>query len=647
MTGSPNEKPTPFDLNPGDLAARKRADLKRLFPEVFDEDKIDFDQLRRVMGDWVDERNERFGLTWPGKAACMKVIQAPANGALRPDYNESVNFADSNNVFIEGDNLEILKLLQKSYFGKFKLIYIDPPYNTGKEFIYPDKFAENLETYLSYTEQVDVDGLRFSTNVDKAGRFHSRWLNMIYPRLYLAKHLLREDGVIAVSIDDNEFLNLGHLMDQIFGEEMRLGFIANVNNPKGRSDDKYIAGAHEYILLYRIGETSLTGWEPEEHITRRYNKSDKNGRKYREIDLRKTGDADKRSHRPKMFYPFYWDKKSNILKMENDFPENAVIEEITPIRDDGSDGRWRWGSDTAAENIEKLHARFMPQGDRWSVFEKDYLDERSGVKPTTSWTFKDVNSERGSEQFIELGFDKEIFPNPKPVGTLTRLLHLACPDTENFTVFDFFAGSATLADAVITFNAGRLNPVNFVVTQLPDKTDIDDAATEAGFMNIAQIGRERIRRKLRAAGSDEGFRAFSLSPSAFSMWDAGSNEEIADLLTKLDSHSASLRYGDDQDIIFELLLKDGFDLTTKVDLTPITGCDVYSVAGGALLICLERNLTKEIIDALAAHAEKMDAARIVCLDAGFQGNDQLKTNAVQTFKSRLGHGEDGSMFRTV
>ena len=213
------DEPKSFDLTSDDVAARKRAELKRLYPEVFTEDQIDFDQLRRVMGDWVDPGPERFGLTWPGKAACMRVIQAPATGTLRPDREESVDFDETENVFIEGDNLEVLKLMQKAYFGKVKMIYIDPPYNTGKEFIYPDRYAENLDTYLEYTGQKDAEGSTFSTNTDFNGRFHSRWLNMMYPRLYLAKNLLREDGVIFISIDDHENRNLQKMCDSIFGEE--------------------------------------------------------------------------------------------------------------------------------------------------------------------------------------------------------------------------------------------------------------------------------------------------------------------------------------------------------------------------------------------------------------------------------------------
>ena len=234
-----------------DIAEEKREALKRLFPEVFTEERIDFDQLKRVLGEWVGSDVERFGLNWPGKAECMKIIQKPSIATLKPVRDESVNFDETENVFIEGENLEVLKLLQKAYFGKVKMIYIDPPYNTGKEFIYPDKYCEELKTYLAYTGQADDNGRKFSTNTDTDGRFHSHWLNMVYSRLYLAYSLLREDGVIFISIDDHEQANLRLLCDQIFGEE---SFVAQfVWKSRQNKDNRSISGVstdHEYVLCY-------------------------------------------------------------------------------------------------------------------------------------------------------------------------------------------------------------------------------------------------------------------------------------------------------------------------------------------------------------------------------------------------------------
>ena len=250
-------QPEKLELTSIDVAAQKRAELKQAlgvaFPEVFVEGSIDFDQLKRVLGEWVDPSKERFGLNWSGKAECMKVIQQPSIATLKPMRDESVDFDETQNLFIEGDNLEVLKLLQKAYFGKIKMIYIDPPYNTGNEFIYPDKYSESLETYLAYTGQVDSEGRKFSTNSDVSGRFHSNWANMMYPRLYLAKNLLREDGVIFMSIDDNEVDSAREIMKEIFGEEMFISQIIIQSNKRGQTY-KEIAKTHEYILMFSKGD---------------------------------------------------------------------------------------------------------------------------------------------------------------------------------------------------------------------------------------------------------------------------------------------------------------------------------------------------------------------------------------------------------
>jgi len=243
-------EPKKMDLRSMDIIEDYKLKLKALFPNVFNEDKIDFERLRQTLGEDVDAGLERFGLTWPGKAECMKIIQQPSIGTLKPCKEESINFDTTENLFIEGDNLEVLKLLQKSYYGKVKMIYIDPPYNTGKEFIYPDKYSESLETYLAYTGQVDAEGKKFSTNTEADGRFHSKWINMIYPRLFLARNLLKDDGVIFISIDDNELTNLRKICDEIYGEENFVGLIAVENNPKGRKNSDYISQCNDYCLVY-------------------------------------------------------------------------------------------------------------------------------------------------------------------------------------------------------------------------------------------------------------------------------------------------------------------------------------------------------------------------------------------------------------
>jgi adenine-specific DNA-methyltransferase len=279
-------QPEKMPLTSMDIAEENRAQLKRClaatFPEIMVEDKIDLDQLRRVLGEWVEPDRERFGLTWPGKAACMKVIQAPSVGTLKPCRDESVDWDTTENLFIEGDNLEVLKLLQKAYFGKIKMIYIDPPYNTGKEFIYPDKYAETLNTYLEYTGQKDSDGRKFSTNSDTSGRFHSRWLSMMYPRLYLSKNLLSENGVIFVSIDDGEYANLLKLLIEIFGEENYLSTFIWKRKAGGGDDSGHVAAEHEYVICFardalEAGIASIRHESPA--MTAKYNRKE-NGKRY-------------------------------------------------------------------------------------------------------------------------------------------------------------------------------------------------------------------------------------------------------------------------------------------------------------------------------------------------------------------------------
>ena len=332
-------------------------------------------------------------------------------------------------TLIEADNYHALQLLQYVCKDrKVDCIYIDPPYNTGaKDWKYNDDYVDGADLFR-----------------------HSKWLSMIQKRLLLAKEILSDSGAIFISIDDNEQAYLKILCDEIFGRENFVANIANVNKPSGRSDDKFIATAHEYILIYakRIEKLSFKGFELEENITRRYNKVDSDGKKYREVDLRKTGEQDLREDRPNMFYPFYYDEKNKILSVD-EIPDSI---KILPYRSDGMEGRWRWGIETAKKNLSYLIPKFMPVRKVWSVMVKDYLDDKEFVKPISAWTFKDVNSERGTEIFQSyLGFKKKDFANPKPLGTIKRILTIAT--NKNSLIVDFFAGSGTTLHAVNLLNA--------------------------------------------------------------------------------------------------------------------------------------------------------------------------------------------------
>ncbi len=673
MTNQDPEKITGTSL---DISEQNRAQLKQLFPSVFTETKnnkgdlvesIDFEKLKAELGtfsDLFESRRERYGMDWPGKKEALRLIQTPSAATLKPCREESVNFDTTENLFIEGDNLEVLKLLQKSYYGKVKMIYIDPPYNTGNEFIYPDNFAESLETYLEYAGLMDSEGKKFTTNNASEGRFHTKWLNMMFPRLYLARNLLRDDGMIFISIDENEVSNLRKLCDEIFGEENHIATIANVNNPKGRSDDKFVATAHESIIFFAKHRDNavIYGFEPEEHITRRYNKSDGLER-YREIDLRKTGDNDRREDRPNLFYYFYYNQTSGELypSREDNNPEGFI--QIKPIKDTGEDGNWRWGLDTCKANTTKLLARYMPNRRIWGVFEKDLLEGRPLVKPTTAWTFKEVNSERGSESFIELGFEKEVFPRPKPVGLIQKLLNLSTQNqVEPDLIMDFFAGSATTAHAILDLNKQDNGTRRFILVQLPEPCDESSQAFKSGYKTISDISKDRIRKAIvklstentkilkdevsespqlftsgiqtakQKNATDLGFKVFKLDLSNFRLWQKlDPSVPVERIEEQLSLHIDHVDHqATPEDLLYEILLKTGFTPTEKIETKNFAGTNVFSVADGALLLCLEDTVTKEFIDQIA----EIEPMQFICLDSAFHSNEQLKANAVQTFTAR-------------
>ena len=475
---------------------------------------------------------------------------------------------------------------------------------------------------------------------------HTDWLNMMYPRLKLARNLLANSGFIFISIDENELHNLCGICFEIFGEENFISLIANTNNPKGRSDDKFIATAHEYILVMakNINYAKTYGFEPDDKITKRYNKTDENGEIFRDIDLRKTGDADRREDRPDMFYYFYYDQKTNELFISRDQKKNDLIE-IKPIRDDGTDGRWRWGFDTAKSKIDSVYAKFMPTKKTWGIMEKDYLSKRDAIKATSSWTHKDVNSERGSEQFIELGFEKEVFSRPKPLGTLLRIVEIATHPNEKGIALDFFGGSGTFGHAVFMANATKNRKINFIITQLPEPVvpETKEQIVAASFLNkngmplkISEITKERLRRagkKVREDNpewkGDVGFRVFKLDTSNIRPWEA-----TADTLSQqIDAYVSPILEGrSEEDLLTELMLKRGIDLSVDIETRQFDGLTVSCVDGGKLFTCFAKQipassveeLTKGIID---WHKSLKVGKDTVCyfLDDAFE-NNVAKTN---------------------
>jgi len=627
-------EPAKMELTSMDVAEEKREEMKRClgaaFPEVFAEGSIDFDQLKRVLGEWVDPGKERFGLSWPGKAECMKIIQKPSGATLKPAREESVDFDETENLFIEGDNLEVLKLLQKAYFGKIKMIYIDPPYNTGGEFIYPDKYAETLETYLSYTGQIDDEGRKFATNTELSGRYHSRWLSMMFPRLYLARNLLAEDGIILISIDDNEHSRLREICDSIFGEE---NFLANVvwkHTQQSKNDELYFSRHHNSILVYRKSEAL------KELL---FTRSDEDNRNYSNPDGDPNGDwrpGDVRS-------PNY----RETLRFNIRTPGGKII----PPPDNG----WRWSEQVVLDKISTGEIVFSP--DETRIVRKIYLKNQEGRTPENLWAGEKFGTTRiANAQIKELFDDKTVFDTPKPTQLIKTMMDLIHKQTD-YIVMDFFAGSAATAQAVFEKNREDGGTRKWIMVQLPEKIDENADAFKMGFSTISSLAIERVRRAGKALKSvvgkelalkgtgnpDNGFKVFKLHASNFKLWD-GSAEAFQADGRQLEMHVEHVSSASSaEDVLYELLLKSGFLLTTKVQTIELAGKKVFSVENGTLLICLEKDITPELIDALA----EANPLQVICLDEAFKGNDQLKANAVQTFKARAQAEESEIVFKTV
>ncbi|MEG3270335.1 site-specific DNA-methyltransferase [Streptococcus suis] len=630
-----------LDLTSKDILSDNIAKIGQLFPEVLTESSdengrlrpaIDFDKLRQFLSREIVEGRESYEFTWVGKRGAIAEAGKPTTQTLRPDLEESVDFDKSENVFITGDNLEVLKVLQESYLGKIDMIYIDPPYNTGKDFVYSDKFQMSEEELADEMDLRDENGLQrvgLTKNEKSSARYHSDWLNMMYPRLVLARNLLKDSGVIFISIDDNEQANLKAICDEIFGEENFVSKIAVINNPKGRSDQKNIASAHEYLFIYQKSElVQLKGFKPGEHITKRYNKEDIKG-KWREIDLRKTGDNDRFEDRPNMFYPFYWHIENTKLSLEKF--ENSI--EILPMKSEFQKGCWRWGRDTALENLDRLYARYMPNKKQWSVFEKDYIDENDLVKSTSIWDFKDVNSERGTDRFVkDLDFEKGVFFKPKPVGTIRRALELSTGSDS--LILDFFAGSATTADAVMQLNAEDGGNRKYILCTLDEQVADKSAAKEAGYETIDQISRERIRRAAKkiqeehpetVGKQDFGFRAYKLDSSNFKEVsqtpDSFSQESLFDSVSNIKDGRTDL------DLLFQIMLTWGMELSLPITKTQIDGTDIYNVADGALIACFADEISESTLRQIA----KEEPLRAVFKDESF-ANSAAKINLGQIFK---------------
>ncbi|MDB5735346.1 MAG: site-specific DNA-methyltransferase [Alphaproteobacteria bacterium] len=625
MSSRPTQEPT-LDIS-REKSDELKSFLRTAFPEAVAEEKIDYDQLRRVLGDTVEPDRERFGLNWPGRADCMKVIQAPSRGALKPQLEKSVNWDDTANLVIDGDNLEVLKLLQKAYFGRVKLIYIDPPYNTGGEFIYPDKYAENLETYLQYTGQSDAGGRKFSTNSDTSGRYHSRWLNMMYPRLYLAKNLLADDGSIFVSIDAHEVHHLRCVLDQIFGEENYRTTISWQKRYTRSNNTVDFTEVVEYILVYSRSPSFSVNLLPRtEDADARYTNPDNDERGvWKGASFLNPATP---QERPNLAYPI---KNPNTGQVT--LPTRSAWRRSKEAFEQlGAEGKLYWGPDgTAAVPSIKM-----------------FLSEARGLTPTNFWEHEYAgHTDEGTRDLDKL-LPGRVFNNPKPVKLIQRIIEHVC-DSDSL-ILDFFAGSGVTAEAVIRSNVESQSRRKFILVQLPEPCEDKAQASKRGFETITDITRARVRAvidelagRTDTASIDLGYRGFRLDRSNFKEW-GGVDASLDDIDQRLDLHADHLDpLSTEEDILFELLLKDGFPPSAQVEVLTLASKRVFAVANRTLLVCLDRALTQSVLDAMA----DLEPSRVTCLDAGFQGNDQLKANAVQTFRARARSRETAIEFRTV
>lgn len=597
--------------------------LSQCFPECVSDGKINFDMLKASLGELVEKDRERYELVWSGKSDCMRIVQEPSRATLVPEKDKSVNFDNTNNIIIEGENLEVLKLLQESYFGKIKMIYIDPPYNTGQEFIYPDKFGESLEVYLAYTGQIDAEGHRFSANSEKSGRFHTRWLNMLFPRLYLARNLLREDGAIFISIDDHEHSNLRKICDEIFGEENFLADIAWQKRYTRNNSTHNFATVIEHVLAYSKSDAFQVNLLPRtKEANSRYSNPD-NDPRGKWMTSRLYGPATPQE-RPNLCY-----KITNPKTGKSTVPTAHA---------------WRYSQEHYEQLQRENRLYWGPDGTNPVPHVKNYLSEARDLTPMNFWCRKYAGDTDGGTKDLEAVIPGKVFEHPKPVKLVRYMLEHACTGTGEI-VLDFFAGSFVTAQAVIEKNTEDGCGRNYILVQLPEPVPVESNARKEGYSTISEIGIARIHKvsmqesqkmlaSLPQAGreSDLGFRVFRLAQSNFKKWNlSGEDITVDEVLNQLDLHTEILRDNHEPGaVIFETILEAGLPLSTKVSEIEVAGKTIVSVADQRILICLEKNLTTELVERLA----DMNPQQVVFLDESFSENDQLKANTIQTFRAR-------------
>jgi adenine-specific DNA-methyltransferase len=599
-TIQPIDKASP-EAQSANLVEGHLAQLKALFPEAFTEGRVDFEVLKQLLGAAVDEREEKYGLNWHGKRRARQLALTPSTGTLRPCPEESVDWDTTQNLFIEGDNLEVLKLLQKSYAGKVKLIYIDPPYNTGNDFVYPDNFQDSIKNYLELTGQVEA-GQKTSSNTDASGRFHTDWLNMIYPRLKLARGLLKEDGVICISIDDGEEANLRKVCDEVFGEENHVATIVWQKRYVSNVTAQWLSDMHDFIVVYaRAKETlAVNSWERTEDQLAAYKNPDGDPRgKWRAQDL----SASK---------PYAAGIFSIVGPTGQTFdpPPNRYWRCSRQQFDAWlADGRIWWGVNKDARPMLKA---FLDESER-------------GITPHTWWEHEFAgHNKEATLELKELFAGDAPFDTPKPVKLMKRLIQLFSGGGD--LLMDFFCGSAAFGHAAQELSSVAGQPHRFILVQLPEKTE------KATYPTIADIAKERLRRSGKVVRdqfplgeADLGFRVFKLDSSNIRAW----NPRPDDLSGTLLEHAEHLALGrSEQDVLYELLLKLGLDLAVPMESRQIAGKTVHSIGAGALMACLSDGIDRDVAEPLALGIAAWQKAQAQALQGGDDSAKPVGTRLV-------------------
>ncbi len=617
-----------------DLVAENIAQLKALFPEVVTEGKIDFEVLKALLGGEIEKRQTYYKFTWNGKEEARAYARTPSMGTLRPCVEESSGKDgtpgkfDSGNLYLEGDNLEVLKLLQGPYHKKVKMIYIDPPYNTGHDFVYPDNFRDSIGNYKALTGQTDAEGKSTRANPETSGRYHTDWLNMMYPRLILARNLLTDDGVIFISIDDSEQDNLKKLCNEVFGEENFVAQLVWQRAFSPKNDARFVSNSHDYVVMYAKAINSFTigRLARTEEANARYSNPDNDPR-----GVWMSSDISVKTYNAECDYPIT-------------LPSGRVVEPPT--------GRcWSLSKKAFFERLQDNRIWFGPDGDGTPRIKRFLTDLKfDGMAPTSILFYKDVGHSQEGAKEVTTMLNAGAFDGPKPTRLLARLLTLARTDKDSL-ILDFFSGSATTAHAVMQLNAEDGGNRKFIMVQLPEVCEEGSEAAKAGYKNICEIGKERIRRAgkkiaeenaLTATALDIGFRVFKLDTSNIIPW----NPEPGDIELLLRNAVENILMGRTrQDLLYEILLKCNLPLTLPIAERKFGDNTIYIVGGGALAICLDTRIPQTIAEEIVRLRDEYAPTvpmQVVFRDNGF--TDVAKTNALQILQQA---GFDEKAVQTV